>query len=95
MKRSEAIERVALALAKDFEGDATSEPTESQMFMFRGLAKAVLREVEQMGMLPPLNAVKTVPNPLRPGTLMHTSTERVWDEEEEDRKSTRLNSSHT
>ena len=49
MKRSEAIERVALALARDFEGDATSEPTESQMFMFRGLAKAVLREVEQMG----------------------------------------------
>lgn len=83
MKRSEMIEKVALALAKDFEGDPTFEPTESQMFMFRGLATAALNAVEQLGMLPPLNTVRVIPNDLRPNTLMHSEVKHSWDEEDQ------------
>lgn len=47
------------------------------------LAKEVLEFIESKGMLPPTCTVKIIPDPTRPGKMMHTETKREWDEENE------------
>jgi hypothetical protein len=77
MTRKEMLKKIEVALENSFGGDPDTGETLYPHTDY--MAYVVLKTVEELGMLPPNNACKLIPD--GNGGFKHNPTLREWDEE--------------
>lgn len=81
MKKSEAIEKLVVVLEENSSENVQAGLMTHEVFDTYATVRALLDyAVNELGMLPPTNTCKLIPDPIR-GGQKHSESKREWDDE--------------